>query len=204
MLSSPCMAEEKEETRLFPALARSGVPMQGCPVGALVHEHDMGRARVAHLAEAVEAYLEDRPGAGESILKSLRALAEPYPNHIWKEDCLLFPITNKVLSEDEQQALLEAFDRVEEGIGADVHRRFLTLAATLEAMAERSPEDLAAEATPCQGASGASGIRLSRTCSPASAIRLVIVTALFAVRFLSACEAQGPVVRAEGEEKEGT
>ncbi len=34
----------KEEIHLFPALERKGVPARGCPVGALLHEHQQGRA----------------------------------------------------------------------------------------------------------------------------------------------------------------
>ena len=33
----------KEEDLLFPALERRGVPMRGCPVGALLGEHKLGR-----------------------------------------------------------------------------------------------------------------------------------------------------------------
>ncbi|MGD2207541.1 MAG: hemerythrin domain-containing protein, partial [Anaerolineae bacterium] len=40
----------KEETHLFPALEAKGVPMRGCPVGALKAEHQQGRALVADFA----------------------------------------------------------------------------------------------------------------------------------------------------------
>ncbi len=50
----------KEETYLFPALERSGVPLTGCPVGALRHEHQAGRALVGQLAQAVAAYSPER------------------------------------------------------------------------------------------------------------------------------------------------
>ena len=43
----------KEEDRLFPLLEKRGVPMRGCPVEALIHEHGAGRALVKGLAEAV-------------------------------------------------------------------------------------------------------------------------------------------------------
>ena len=45
----------KEEKHLFPALANRGVPMQGCPVGALMHEHEKGRALVDALEQASRA-----------------------------------------------------------------------------------------------------------------------------------------------------
>ena len=73
--------------------------------------------------------------ARESLVKSLRGLIDLYPNHIWKEDYLLFPMTNKVLGLDEQRDLLEKFERVEDAIGRDAHRRFEQLAENLSAVA---------------------------------------------------------------------
>ncbi len=99
----------KEEDLLFPMLAQRGVPMRGCPVEALTHEHTMGRA----------------------LVKILRGIAELYPNHIWKEDYLLFPMTNKVLSAEDQQNLAQEFDKVEESVGHDTHQRLEQLSEQL-------------------------------------------------------------------------
>src|SRR5664280_2602683 len=43
----------KEEELLFPALGKRGVPLQGCPVGALTAEHARGRTLVNDLADAI-------------------------------------------------------------------------------------------------------------------------------------------------------
>jgi hemerythrin-like domain-containing protein len=61
----------------------------------------------------------------------MSGLVNLYPNHIWKEDYLLFPMTDKILNEKEQQKLMEEFELVEKEICPDVHRRFEQLAATL-------------------------------------------------------------------------
>ena len=86
---------------------------------------------VRELAAAVEAYGAGDASAKESLVKSLRGVVGLYPNHIWKEDYLLFPMTNKVLGPGDQQDLLEKFEAVEEAIGRDVHRRLEQLAETL-------------------------------------------------------------------------
>ena len=122
----------KEETHLFPALERKGVPMRGCPIGALVAEHQKGRTLVKELAQAADEYSKGTSGARESLLKSLRGLTDLYPNHIWKEDYLAFPMANKVLTEEEQRELSEKFEMVENEIGKDVHHRFEELAKELE------------------------------------------------------------------------
>jgi hemerythrin-like domain-containing protein len=87
---------------------------------------------VGQLAEAVEARHRGDAGAGESILKSLRGLIDLYPGHTWKEDYLLFPMTNKILGAEDQTALRERFAAVEAGIGPDVHRRLERLAEAIE------------------------------------------------------------------------
>jgi hemerythrin-like domain-containing protein len=46
----------KEEERLFPAMERAGIPKEGGPIGVMLQEHEMGRAYVIGLADAVEDY----------------------------------------------------------------------------------------------------------------------------------------------------
>lgn len=122
----------KEETHLFPALEKKGVAMRGCPLGVLVAEHQKGRVLVSQLAEAAEAYTKASPLATESLLKSLRGIMDLYPNHIWKEDYLAFPMADKILSCEEQRDLAEKFEMVEKEIGRDVHQRFEQFAEKLQ------------------------------------------------------------------------
>lgn len=122
----------KEEAHLFPALERKGVPPRGCPLGILMAEHQKGRTLVKELATATEQYAKGDPTAKESLVRSLRSLTELYPNHIWKEDYLAFPLANKILSVEEQRDLCEKFEWVERSIGKDVHQRFEQLARKLE------------------------------------------------------------------------
>jgi hemerythrin-like domain-containing protein len=114
----------KEEALLFPALERRGVPMRGCPVGALLKEHEMGRTLVGGLAEAADAYAKGSLAAKDALIKDLRGIVELYPNHIWKEDFLLFPMTIKVLSAADLEKLRIEFEMVEEGLGKEVHHHF--------------------------------------------------------------------------------
>ena len=122
----------KEETFLFPVLIRRGVPSQGCPIGGLTMEHQKGRVMVGELADAIRGYAAGEPPARENLVKRLRALVAFYPNHIWKEDYLLFPLAGKVLTPEDQQELLDKFETVEREIGLDVHEGFDKVAAELE------------------------------------------------------------------------
>ncbi len=127
----------KEESHLFPLLEAKGVPVTGCPLGILIHEHQNSRKLVAELAEAAEGYGRGDTEANGRLRASLQGLVNLYPNHIWKENYLLFPMTNKILSDDEQRKLLEKFEQVEESIGKDEHRRFVTMAEVLAEQTHR-------------------------------------------------------------------
>jgi hemerythrin-like domain-containing protein len=122
----------KEESFLFPALIRRGVPSQGCPIGGLTMEHQKGRVMVGELADAIRGYAAGEPPARENLVKSLRALVAFYPNHIWKEDYLLYPLAGKVLTPEDQQELMGKFETVERELGLDVHEGFDKVAADLE------------------------------------------------------------------------
>ena len=123
----------KEEELLFPLLLKKGVPAEGCPVGPLMAEHTAGRALVRKLADAAKAYQSGDPAAKEAVVQGLRGIGTLYPNHIWKEDYLLFPMTLKVVGLEEQQALYHQFEQVEERVGRDVHQRLEQFAERLAA-----------------------------------------------------------------------
>jgi len=118
----------KEESHLFPLLEHRGVPTRGCPMGALVQEHERGRTLVGQLAEALMAHQRGDVEARDGLLKGLRALIDLYPNHIWKEEYLLFPMSNKLLGAADQKQLIEKFADVEAAVGRDVHQRFERIA----------------------------------------------------------------------------
>jgi hemerythrin-like domain-containing protein len=122
----------KEEALLFPALQNRGVPSHGCPLGGLTMEHQKGRGMVGEFAEAIRAYARNEPSARASLVKSFRDLTAFYPNHIWKEDYLLFPLAARLLSPEDNQALAAGFEQVEAEIGADVQERLERFAAELE------------------------------------------------------------------------
>ena len=118
----------KEEIHLFPFLEKRGVPARGCPIGVLIHEHELGRTLVGQLAQATETYASGNVSARDSVTETLRGLMELYPSHIWKEEYLLFPMSNKVLGAADQQELIAKFADVEAVVGRDVHERFERMA----------------------------------------------------------------------------
>ena len=124
----------KEEVHLFPLLVQRGVPVTGCPIAALTFEHQQGRALVSGLAEAAQVYARGDDGAIASVVEKLHGITGLYPNHIWKEDYLLFPMTNKVLGAGDHKDLMEKFIQADSTMGRDAPRRFEGIALELESL----------------------------------------------------------------------
>ena len=55
----------KEEGLLFPALVAHGVPLHGCPIDALLHEHEKGRQLVKQIGDNLDAYATRSPASTE-------------------------------------------------------------------------------------------------------------------------------------------
>jgi len=126
----------KEETLFFPMLVKRGVPPQGCPIGGLNHEHEKGRALVRALAEQAPVYAQGKPGAKEGLLETLRGILDLYQNHIWKEDAMVFPMADKVLTAADQAELTEKFAEVDGAIGPETIARLETFARSLATNAQ--------------------------------------------------------------------
>ena len=122
----------KEESYLFPMLESHGVPEEGCPLGALRHEHERSRALTQELVQASAEYAANRHHSSSTLSEVLRNLAQFYPAHIWKEEYLLFPLARKVLSEEDDQRLLKEFRSVESDIYSYAHESYEQLATELE------------------------------------------------------------------------
>ena len=122
----------KEESYLFPMLESHGVPEEGCPLGALRHEHERSRVLTQELVQASAEYAANRHAGSSALSAVLRNIAQFYPAHIWKEEYLLFPMANKLLSEEDDQRLLKEFKSVESDIYSYAHESYEELATELE------------------------------------------------------------------------
>jgi hemerythrin-like domain-containing protein len=107
----------KEEAVLFPAMERSGVPESGCPLGALRSEHKKGRMLVSSFHDSVEAYAADPEAARETLVADVTAICQFYPDHIWKEDDMVFPMVDRLFEPEELEQLRVDFDKAEEELG---------------------------------------------------------------------------------------
>jgi hemerythrin-like domain-containing protein len=98
---------DKEEALLFPAMEAHGVPTGGGPLGVMLHEHEVGRACVARMRQAIAA------GDAAAARDAARDYTDLLRAHIAKEDGVLYRIARQVLPAAELASLAERFEAVE-------------------------------------------------------------------------------------------
>lgn len=122
----------KEEKYLFVRLQERGIPKDGGPIGVMLHEHELGREFIRAVADATPGAKEGEMSALTAAARHLMGYVELLEAHIAKENDILFPIADGVLTPADQQELTMAFERVEaEEMGEGTHERYHELAHRL-------------------------------------------------------------------------
>ena len=108
----------KEELYLFQEMVRQGIASEGGPIGVMLEEHARGREYIAHMSHALsEKDLMTFHGAAVKYRDLLR-------QHIDKENGILFRMADRIIEEQDQNALFEQFEQYEESvIGHGVHEK---------------------------------------------------------------------------------
>jgi hemerythrin-like domain-containing protein len=128
----------KEEEKLFPTLERRGVPRAGSPIGVMLAEHEQGRAYVRAMTEAAGRYSKGDPTAVAALIESGRGYVRLLHQHIAKEDGILFPMADQMLSGEEQARLAQEFEAIErERTGPGEHERYYHMLDELEQVVAR-------------------------------------------------------------------
>lgn len=115
----------KEEDILFPVLESKGVPRENGPIGVMLFEHKVGRGFIKEMIEAFEQFKTGDKNALSKISNSMRSYINLLTGHIHKENNILFPMGDRVLSDQLQTELYEKFEKLEEEkIGLGKHDEF--------------------------------------------------------------------------------
>jgi hemerythrin-like domain-containing protein len=124
---------KKEEGVLFEMLGAYGLPASAGPVAVMLSEHEQGRAFTSGMRQAALKLDAGDSSAARAVVENAQGYAQLLRQHIQKEDTVLFPIANQVIPLDQQDAVLEGFERVEhDETGEGVHEKYLALAESLE------------------------------------------------------------------------
>jgi hemerythrin-like domain-containing protein len=105
--------QAKEETILFPALKNAAAAQAG-PIEHMRLEHNQER----ELVEDIEAGL--RLAQVSELVADAARLGSTLRNHIYKEDRILFETADAVLSQPEDQALLDRLTRFDTALDKQI------------------------------------------------------------------------------------
>jgi PAS domain S-box-containing protein len=126
---------QKEEQHLFPRLQEKGMPRDGGPLGVMLQEHARAQELLSQLVPLGAAF-----AAGAGGLPELRAAFDDYAalckDHFWKENDILYPLAQRLLSEQEAGEVVRGIEAVEASLGGDTRARYYRSARTLIEQAE--------------------------------------------------------------------
>jgi hemerythrin-like domain-containing protein len=105
----------KEGTHLIPLLKQRGEGMASDLSEELLREHRQGRTMIMVLAATLARVEEDPELAVSATGETLAVYARLWRNHIWKENEILLPIAERLLTAEDQQRLAEEFAKTESG-----------------------------------------------------------------------------------------
>lgn len=113
----------KEEKLLFEKMIERGFSGEVGPIAVMLREHEDGRSHVRRIAELSTKKLDKKTRA--ELIKHLRAYVELLSQHIQKEDNILYPMADRILTSEDQKELENGFEEIEEKImGPGVHERY--------------------------------------------------------------------------------
>ena len=99
----------KEETLLFPALSRSGLPLDDGPIAVMLEEHERGRALVREMADSLTGH----PAGADRFMDAADEYVALIRDHIAKEDAVLFDLADQLVSGAAVDDLVEGYAGVD-------------------------------------------------------------------------------------------
>lgn len=125
----------KEENLLFPMMVKKGYSFEQGPIAVMLNEHVQGRNFVKGMIDGITGYTNGNQDALTEVYENMEGYIILLRNHISKENNVLFRMADNVLSEHDQQELLDEFAKIEnEGVCGGVLQDCITAIGTLESI----------------------------------------------------------------------
>jgi hemerythrin-like domain-containing protein len=113
----------KEEKLLFKKMVERGLPSESGPISVMLHEHEDGRAHVRAITKLAEKSVDGY--VMKELVNHTRAYVGLLSQHIQKEDNVLYPLANEMLTPADQKEMETGFAEVEEKVmGPGVHEKY--------------------------------------------------------------------------------
>ena len=119
----------KEEDILFRRMVERGFSAEAGPVAVMLHEHRQGRELVGRIAAVGSGEGPVAPEERTSFLAASRGFVPLLRQHIQKEDSILYPMSERVLTPEEFEKMLADFQEFERAAGSDGTRDRLSAVA---------------------------------------------------------------------------
>jgi hemerythrin-like domain-containing protein len=122
----------KEEDHLFPLMEARGFSREFGPTAVMLDEHSLARKHVQGMVQALEQAVSEPAASRAAFIANARAYLPLLRQHILKENHRLFPMADRVFSEEDQRRLQASFEDVEHAEAhAGMHARYLRIADEL-------------------------------------------------------------------------
>jgi hemerythrin-like domain-containing protein len=123
---------KKEEGVLFPALVENGLNDEAGPVAMMLAEHEEERRLSQRMRQMTERLQAGDAHARDLVIQSGLGYVRLVRQHIIKEDKVLFPMADKVIPVNQQDQIIEAFNRIKYvEDGEELHEKYYGLADRL-------------------------------------------------------------------------
>ncbi len=96
----------KEEDILFKELCKPEAEMHCNPVDQMLYEHDIGRNFVKGIKEGI------KKGDKEKIVENALGYVQLIREHIFKEDNILYPMSESALNKESKDSIQNRFEKV--------------------------------------------------------------------------------------------
>ncbi len=124
----------KEERLLFGIVAAYGLPREAGALGIMAEEHDLGRLAFARMREALAAASSGAPRALPAFERAAEDYHSMLRSHLLKEDRVVFPLVDALLTPDTRAKLSLAMERADSAHPEGLRER---ITAQAEALAQR-------------------------------------------------------------------
>jgi hemerythrin-like domain-containing protein len=142
----------KEEDILFQRLVERGMPREAGPIAVMLHEHQLGRRHVGALRQVGEREGPLVVAERQTLLENASGFVPLLRTHILKEDRILYPMAEQILTGSELESMEQSFASFEAQWRADgSYDRLQRLAEALRTAFRPDAERMAAAADllPC-------------------------------------------------------
>jgi hypothetical protein len=122
---------QKEEQHLFALIEQRGVPRRGGPLAVMLAEHERARAILARLDPQAAAFVAGDRGKLAELQATFAEYAAQCKEHFWKENDILYPLAERVLSAEDSAAVVQGIAALEASLGPETHARYYRIADEL-------------------------------------------------------------------------